>query len=66
MEGSLNWVIPFTLGFDGKTACVGSLTFGVLEESIATATKLPRIGDRWFKNHQLLQSSYNRDFKPEF
>jgi hypothetical protein len=45
---------------------VGSLTFGVSEESIAAATKLPRVGDRWFKNHQLLRSSYNRVFKPEF
>jgi hypothetical protein len=58
--------MQFSLGFDGKTTCVGSLTFGVSEESIVAATKLPRMGDRWFKNHQLLCSSYNRVFKPEF
>ena len=46
--------MQFSLSFDGKIACVGNLTFGVLEESIAIATKLPRVGDRWFKNHQLL------------
>jgi hypothetical protein len=50
----------------GRQVHVGSLTFGVSEESIAAATKLPRVGDRWFKNHQLLRSSYNRVFKPEF
>jgi hypothetical protein len=58
--------MQFTLGFDVKTTCVGSLTFGVSEESIAATTKLPRIVDRWFKNHQLPRSSYNRAFKPEF
>jgi hypothetical protein len=34
--------------------------------SIVAATKLPRMGDRWFKNHQLSCSTYNRVFKPEF
>jgi hypothetical protein len=58
--------MQFSLGFDGKTTHVGSLTFEVSEESIAAATKLPRMGDRWFKNHQLSCSSYNRVFKPEF
>jgi hypothetical protein len=58
--------MQFSLGFDGKTTHVGSLSFEVSEESIAIATKLPRMGDRWFKNHQLLCSSYNRVFMPEF
>jgi hypothetical protein len=58
--------MKFALGFDGKTTDVGYLTFEVSEESIATATKLPRMGDRWFKNHQFSHSSYNRVFKPEF
>jgi hypothetical protein len=58
--------MQFSLGFDGKTTHVGSLTFEVLEESIAAATKLPRMGDRWFKNHQFLHSSYNRVFKTKF
>jgi hypothetical protein len=43
--------IQFSLDFDGKTTHVGSLTFGVSEESIAATMKLPRVGDRWFKNH---------------
>jgi hypothetical protein len=58
--------MQFAVGFDGKTTHVGSLTFEVTEESIVAATKLPRMGDRWFKNHQLSRSSYNRVFKPEF
>jgi hypothetical protein len=45
--------MQFAVGFDGKIAHVGSLNFGVTEESIAATTKLPRMGDRWFKNHQL-------------
>jgi hypothetical protein len=30
------------------------------------ATKLPRVGDRWFKHHHLPQQSYNQVFKPEY
>jgi hypothetical protein len=58
--------MQFTIGIDGKITHVGSLNFVVTEESIATATKIPRMGDRWFKNHQLPCSSYNRAFKPKF
>ena len=58
--------MKFVVGFDGKTSHVGYLTFEVTKESIVVATKLPRMGDRWFKNHQLSCSSYNRVFKPEF
>jgi hypothetical protein len=47
-------------------AHMGSLAFLVYEESIASATKLPLVGDRWFKHQQLPQSSYNKVFKPEF
>jgi hypothetical protein len=50
----------------GRKCAWGLFSFGVSEESIVAATKLPRMGDRWFKNHQLLRSSYNRVFKPEF
>jgi hypothetical protein len=58
--------MQFAVGFYGKTTHVGSLTFEVTKESVATTTKLPRMGDRWFKKHQLSCSSYNRVFKPEF
>jgi hypothetical protein len=58
--------MQFSLGFDGKTTRMGSLSFEVSEESIVAATKLPRMGDRWFKNHQLSRSSYNRVFKSGF
>jgi hypothetical protein len=46
--------MQFAVGFDGEIEHVGYLNFVVTEESIAAATKLPRMGDRWFKNHQLL------------
>jgi hypothetical protein len=58
--------MQFSLGFDGKIARIGYFSFEVSKESIVAATKLPRMGDRWFKNHQLLCSSYNRVFKPKF
>jgi hypothetical protein len=58
--------MQFTLGFDGRMAHVGSLIFVVSEESISSITKLPRVGDRWFKHHQLQRASYNRVFKPKF
>ena len=38
--------MKFSVGFDGKTTHVGSLTFEVTEDSIAATTKLPRMGDR--------------------
>jgi hypothetical protein len=58
--------MQFVVGFYGKKTHVGSLTFEVTEESIAVAKKLPRMGDRWFRNHQLSRSSYNKVFKPKF
>jgi hypothetical protein len=58
--------MKFAVGFEGNIAHVGSFNFAVTEKSIVAATKLPRMGDKWFKNHQLMHSSYNRVFKPEF
>jgi hypothetical protein len=58
--------MKFSLGFDGKIYHMEYFTFGVLDKSISVAMKLPRVGDGWFKNHQLLRSSYNRVFKLEF
>jgi len=58
--------MKFSLGFDKKTTHVGSLSFEVSKESIVVATKLPGMGDRWFKNHQFPRSSYNKAFKPKF
>jgi hypothetical protein len=43
--------MQFSLGFDGKTTHVGYISFEVSEESIVSTTKLPIMGDRWFKNH---------------
>jgi hypothetical protein len=50
-------LMQLSLGFDGEMAHVGSLTFVVTEESIFATTKLPRIGDRWFKT----TSCHDRD-----
>jgi hypothetical protein len=58
--------MQFVVGFDGNIAHVGYIIFAVTEESIAATIKLPRMRDRWFKNHQLSRSSYNRVFKPKF
>ena len=58
--------LQFTLGFDGHIAKVGSLEFQVTKESIAQATGLPHIGDRWFKNFRLPRKDYDCVFKPEF
>jgi hypothetical protein len=38
----------------------------VSEESIASATKILRVGEHWFKHHQMPRASYNRVFKPKF
>jgi hypothetical protein len=40
--------------------------FVVFEESIASSTKLPRVGDHWFKHHPFPRESYNMVFKLEF
>jgi hypothetical protein len=58
--------LKFTLGFDGRLACVGSLSFLVSEESIASAMKFPWVGDQWFKQHQFPWPTYNIVFKHEF
>jgi hypothetical protein len=58
--------MQFSLRFDGRMAHVGYLTFVVSKESIASATELPRVGDRWIKNHKFPCASYKRIFKPEF
>jgi hypothetical protein len=58
--------LQFSLGFDGILACARTLVFLLSEESIASTTKFPQVGDRWFKHHQLPRPSYNRVFKPEY
>jgi hypothetical protein len=43
--------MQLSLGFDGRMDRMGYLTFMVFEESIASARKLPRVGDCCFKHH---------------
>ena len=56
----------FAKGFNGKMARVGYLTFPVIEETIAVATKLPREGTRWHKHLFLPWSSHNFTLKPNY
>jgi hypothetical protein len=41
--------LQFALNFDGETAKVGELEFGITEEFIAKAIQLPTTGQRWTK-----------------
>lgn len=43
----------FARSFNGNTVEVGDLKFTITENTIATATNLPQVGDRWFKNRGL-------------
>ena len=40
----------FARSFNGHTVEVGDLKFTITENTIATTTSLPQVGDRWFKN----------------
>jgi hypothetical protein len=53
--------IQFSLHFDGIKTKVGSLEFEVSKASIAVATRIPNIGDRWFK-YMILNFSFSKEF----
>lgn len=40
----------FTRSISGVDVEIGDINFPVIESSIATATKLPQEGEKWFKN----------------
>jgi len=40
----------FSRSFDGTKVDIGDIKFAVAKSYIAEATKLPRLGERWFKN----------------
>ena len=41
--------IDFTLNFDGIKTKIGPLELVVTPDSIAAATEIPRLGEKWFK-----------------
>jgi hypothetical protein len=52
----------FAEGFDGRVAHMGDLVFTVTEETLNQATRLLRIGERWFKNKQVEQGVWTQFF----
>ena len=59
-------LLLFTMGFDGRMARVGHLTFLVTEDSITLVTKLPREGTQWPKHWFLPWASHNFALKPKY
>jgi hypothetical protein len=51
----------FSLNFNGVKTKVGSLDIQVTERTIASATRIPMQGERWFKETPL-DSSYCKDY----
>lgn len=58
--------LKFALGFDGKHAHMGLLTFEVLEQSIARVTRLPRTGKACSKNSKVSKSDFKLFLKEEY
>jgi len=48
----------FARNFDGMEVEVGDLEFSVIEAPIVAATKLPREGERWFKNKSFYERAW--------
>jgi hypothetical protein len=58
--------LQFALHFDGETAKVGELEFGVTEEFIAEAIQLPATGQRWTKGPLVDKELYAQLLKPQY
>ena len=48
----------FARSFDGTEVEIGDIKFSVTKSYIAEATKLPRLGERWFKNKEFHSESW--------
>jgi len=48
----------FSRSFDGMEVEIGDIKFAVIESFIAEATKLPMLGERWFKNKEFHDESW--------
>jgi hypothetical protein len=58
--------LQFVLHFDGETAKVGELEFGVTEEFVAEAIQLPTIGQRWTKGQLVDKKLCAQLLKPQY
>ena len=58
--------LQFALHFDGETAKVGELEFGVTEEFIAEAIQLPATGQRWTKGEPVDKKLCAQLLKPQY
>ena len=58
--------LKFALGFDGKRAHMGSLTFEVSEKTIARVTHLPRTGKACSKNTKVSKHDFKLFLKEEY
>jgi hypothetical protein len=58
--------LQFALHFDGETAKVGELEFGVIEEFIAEAIQLPTTGQRWTKGQPVDKKLCAQLLKPQY
>ena len=48
----------FSRSFDGTKVEIGDIKFAVTKSYIAEATKLPRLGERWFQNKEFHSESW--------
>ena len=48
----------FARSFDGTDVEIGDINFAVIKSFITEATKLPRHGERWFKNNEFHSESW--------
>jgi hypothetical protein len=58
--------LQFALNFDGETAKVGELEFGITEEFIAKAIQLPTTGQRWTKGQPVDKELCAQLLKPQY
>jgi hypothetical protein len=58
-------VEAFSLTFDGAKAKVGRIELQVNEAIVVAATKIPRIGERWFKSTITKDIEFRSYLKPE-
>jgi len=58
--------LKFALGFDGRRAHMGSLTFQVSEQTIARVTRLPRTGKTCSKNSKVSKLDFKPFLKEEY
>ncbi len=53
----------FARSFDGIEVEIGDIKFAVTKSYIVEATKLPRFGERWFKNKEFHSESWKVIFR---